>query len=385
MNFLEDLRESNDLLNEQISFDNKMRKVILEAAEDKHIDLDRATIYRNKKTGKSYIYSDGKFLPVSVKHVKKDGETFIYRNYSGSGYIIKKEPKQGELKSGFDSLTSDQLDALEKDGFKDFLDKRRNQEKSEGREPESEEQRATRIQKINDLMNNEKVGNQFNRELYQMSKQDREAMMKERGIAKKSRYASSMGTKGIKELTLALDRYISNEIGNNYQRTQTWKTENPSYEGTGIVMRGRRREEVENSTVPGFVIYIDNSGSWSSIFHVADNALKTIKEKYADEGKITMETYYFNTSIYTEPQRGGGTDWRAWANHLKGLMSGPNPPQNVILITDDDCDRAFSNETFMMPGGVFHVQPEYNMAPNLVKHFRGKKLTEVFVFGRGDV
>lgn len=127
--FLEDLRESNDLLNEQISFDNKMRKVILEAADDKHIDLRGATVYRNKKTGKSYIYSDGKFLPVSVKHVKKDAETLISRNYRDSGYLVKKEPKNAELKSGYDSLTADQLDALEKGAFKDFLEKRRNQEK----------------------------------------------------------------------------------------------------------------------------------------------------------------------------------------------------------------------------------------------------------------
>ena len=381
MNFLEDLRESNDLLNEQISFDNKMRKVILEAAEDKHIDLDGATIYRNKKTGKSYIYSDGKFLPVSVKHVNKDAKTLISRNYRDSGYLVKKEPKNAELKSGYDSLTADQLDALEKGAFKDFLEKRRNQEKDEGREPETYEQKEVRLQKINDLMNNEKVGNQFNRELYQMSKQDREAMMKERGIAKKSRYASSMATKGIKDLTLSLDRYISNEIGSNYQRTQTWKTENPSYEGTGIVMKGRRREKVDDATVPGFVIYIDNSGSWQNKYHVADEALKTIKEKYADEGKITMETYYFSSTLQTEPFRHfGGTDWKAWANHLKGLMSGPNPPQNVILITDYDCDNAFNGQTFMMPGGVFHVQPERGLASNLIRHFRGKKLTEVFVF-----
>lgn len=231
--------------------------------------------------------------------------------------------------------------------------------KEYGFDPESDEEKQERLKRIQRSFDDAQVARDVSGEAEEKVRREK-AKKAAKDLA---RYTNSP----IKKFRDNLNRFIRNEVGR--ERTRTWKKENPSYEGSGIMRRGKAK--TSNGKIPLINVYFDRSGSWNAAkTQVGQDAIATLNN-YVRNGQIKINLYYFNTKIHSEDPGGtGGTRGTPIIEHIKQTK-----PDNVIIMTDSDIGDI--DEGVTVPGAVWLLF-KGGRSQNLIDHIRGRKQTNIY-------
>ena len=237
---------------------------------------------------------------------------------------------------------------------------------------ETEEERQQRLDDIRNMLGDESIGADIENEARQ--KIDKELRKKKAAEEKeKEKYTSSM-----QRFRESLRRFIANEV--QEIRDRTFKREDPSYEGSGIIRPGRMIDD--NGKIPKINVYFDQSGSWGySDIKKGEEAIGVLNN-YVKRGEITIDLYYFANHIHdnaSDAQAEGGT--HAGAELIEHIIS--TKPDNVIVMTDSDFDwtgEIIQAPAIKVPGAVWLLFRQGERSIELQKHLKGKKQTRVFDF-----
>ena len=236
-------------------------------------------------------------------------------------------------------------------------------------EPETEEERQQRIKDIQDLLGDQKMKDEAERESQRKIDKD---MAK-----KKAADPTQIKNSKIQKFSVSIRMFLNNEL--ERQREKTWQKTHMGYEGTSIIRQGRRTAENEN--IPKINVYFDQSGSWDeSDIKVGMEAVGVLKN-YADRGEIVYDIYYFSNDIYDDAaaaRRDGGTG--AGAKLIKHIQT--TMPDNVIIMTDDDIGTSWTEiydaPKLKLKGAVwflFRGRP----SPALPEWIKGMKQNMAFI------
>lgn len=240
---------------------------------------------------------------------------------------------------------------------------------------ETEEERQQRLDDIRSMLGDESIGADIEKESRQ--KIDKELRKKKSAEEKeKEKYTSSM-----QRFRESLRRFIANEV--QEIRDRTFKREDPSYEGSGIIRPGRMIDD--NGKIPKINVYFDQSGSWGqSDIKKGEEAIGVLNN-YVKRGEITIDLYYFANEIHNTPgpcRQEGGTG--AGPELIKHVIS--TKPDNVIVMTDSDFDwRGYEDDwqkvsPIKVKGAVWLLFRQGKRSLTLQKYLKGKKQTRVFDF-----
>lgn len=224
---------------------------------------------------------------------------------------------------------------------------------------ESDNEKQERLKRISRSMDDAQTARNVSSEA--------EDKIKGEKARKAAKDASKYTNSPIKRFRDNLNRFIRNEVGR--EKTRTWKKENPSYEGTGIMRRGKAK--TSNGKIPLINVYFDRSGSWDAAkTQVGQDAIATLNN-YVKNGQIKINLYYFNTQIHSEDPGGrGGTRGTPIIEHIKQTK-----PDNVIIMTDDDIMDI--DESVTVPGAVWLLF-KGGKSQNLIDHIHGRKQTSIY-------
>lgn len=228
-----------------------------------------------------------------------------------------------------------------------------------GDQEESDLSREERLKKIERDLQDQDI-------LKKAGEESEEKIKKERAV-RAARDAKKYQNSPIKKFRDNLNRFIKNEVGR--EKVRTWKREDPRYEGTGIMRRGKAR--VSSGKIPSINVYFDRSGSWDAAkTKVGMDAIGTLNN-YVRQGQIKINLYYFNTEIHSEDPGGRGGTWGTpIINHIKQTK-----PDNVIIMTDDDITDI--DESVTVPGAVWLLF-KGGQSRNLIDHIHGAKQTNIY-------
>lgn len=242
------------------------------------------------------------------------------------------------------------------------------EENPEEFEDESEEDKQKRLDRIKDMLTDTEMGKEVeaettakvNKELKKIKAKDSEAR----------KYTSS-----IQRFSASLEKFVKDQI--RKIKVGTWRVSNPRYEGSGILRRGKRKEESKN--IPLINVYFDQSGSWGeSDIKLGEEAIGVLNN-YVDRGEIKIKVYFFANSIHDNAAAArseGGTGAGALLiEHIQATK-----PTNVIVMTDDDFDswgEINSAPKIMVPGAVWFL---FRGAESklLEEHLSGKAQTRKY-------
>lgn len=228
-----------------------------------------------------------------------------------------------------------------------------------GDEEESDLDKEERLSKIEKDLKDQSI-------LKKAGEESEEKIKKERAV-RAARDARKYQNSPVKKFRDNLNRFIKNEVGR--EKVRTWKREDPRYEGTEIMRRGKAR--VSNGKIPSINVYFDRSGSWDAAkTKVGQDAIATLNN-YVRQGQIVINLYYFNTEIHSEDPGGRGGTWGTpIIEHIKKTK-----PDNVIIMTDDDITDI--DESVTVPGAVWLLF-KGGQSQNLIDHIHGKKQTSIY-------
>lgn len=328
-------------------------------------------------------------------HIYFDDSTGDYYYYNGEEYIkIGNKP----LEIG-DRGHEDVLKA-EEEARKKQIEKERaeiqakkdageeiSEEEEEALEDETDEERAERLRNIKALFDDEEAKEDA---LGETSKKvNRELARKKVGDRTQS-YSSP-----IQKFEESLKMFVAKQV--REVRTSSWSRPNMSYEGTGIIRKGRRNEK--NPNIPKINVYFDQSGSWGAAdIKVGEEAIGVLNN-YVKRGEVKIEVFYFANAISTTPQsdpnntlRGGGTS--AGPEILEHIRS--TKPDNVIIMTDDDIrlagrvyypydedgyrdyDNGIPCTPVSVPGAVWYLF-RGRSDQDVMDYIKGKRLSKSFM------
>lgn len=235
---------------------------------------------------------------------------------------------------------------------------------------ETDEEKQQRLDDIRNMLGDDSIGSDIENETRQ--KVDKELQKKKAAEKKeKEKYTSSM-----QRFRESLRRFIANEV--KEIRDRTFKREDPSYEGSGIIRPGRMIDD--NTKIPKINVYFDQSGSWGSDDIKKGQEAIGVLNNYVSRGEIMIDLYYFANHIHeTADACEQGT--HAGAELIEHIIS--TKPDNVIVMTDNDFDWAgeiASAPSIKVPGAVWLLFRRGERSIELQKHLKGKKQTRVFDF-----
>ena len=294
---------------------------------DKNINTSDLHIYQDDKTG-NYYYYNGKELVLLGNRTPKIGDT------GDSDFQEKENQERAErIKQ-------------EREEAQKAKDEGRQYDPEALRDPETEEERQKRIQDIQNMFSDTEISDEVQRET--KAKVDKDLMRQ-----KAAEIANMRGSK-VQRFARSLDQYLANEL--RPQRSSTWNKPNMSYEGSGIIRKGRRREATKH--IPSINVYFDQSGSWDdSDIAVGMEAIAVLKN-YIDRGEITMDLFYFSNIISDDAAKArenGGTG--AGAKLIEHIQA--TQPDNVIFMTDDDIgtgwNEIYNAPKIKVPGAVWFL------------------------------
>ena len=239
----------------------------------------------------------------------------------------------------------------------------------ENRTDESAEDRAKRIEDIQDMLGDEGKADAAKGE--SKRKVDRELARKKADDLRNS------PTGSIKRFKQSLDRFIANEV--KPYRSRTWQKNHMGYERSGIIRQGKRTSR--DDKIPKINVYFDQSGSWdASDIQVGMEAISVLKA-YEERKEIKVDLYYFSNDIYSnahEARLDGGT--RAGALLIEHIIA--TRPDNVIVMTDDDIGttwtQIYSAPKIKVPGAVWYLF-RGKASPALPQWLKGRKQTSAFM------
>lgn len=243
-------------------------------------------------------------------------------------------------------------------------------------EEETEEERQQRLNDIKNMLGDDSMADEISSEdRRHLDKETKKKYRDQKSASEKERkkYSSSM-----QKFRQSLNRFIANQV--KEIRDRTYKREDPSYEGSGIIRPGRMIDD--NTKIPKINVYFDQSGSWGeSDIRQGEEAIG-ILNNYVDRGEIEINLYYFANHIHDTPEparKEQGTG--AGADLIYHIMS--TKPDNVIVMTDSDFDAwgdILEAPEIKVPGAVWLLFRGGKRSFDLIKHLKGKKQSRVFDF-----
>ena len=248
-----------------------------------------------------------------------------------------------------------------------------------GEQGETEEEREARLKRIGDLLDDQAVAENAEYESEKKVHDDRsKRYQQQRKAEAEAKKYSNLGS--IKDFILDLNDFIASEVKRVTQKT--WSKSNPSYEGTGILRKGKRK--TENKDIPVINVYFDQSGSWNeSDLKIGRDAISTLNT-YVEKKQIKIRVYYFSNAIYSDAasaRADGGTG----AGYDLIMHIKETKPDNVIIMTDSDFDswpEMHKAPAITVKGGVWLLFKDNSISSNLIAHIKGKKRTKIFTFSR---
>ena len=265
----------------------------------------------------------------------------------------------------------DEFQSKEEEERKAQIQKEREEAEANGEEyedEETEEQHQQRLDDIKGMLGDEVTKNDIENEA---STQIDKELKKKKAASEKQRRKYSSSTQRFQN---SLRNFVAKQV--QRERYKSWQKENPSFEGSGIMMPARMTTETKK--VPKINVYFDQSGSWGDSDIRKGQEAIGILNNYVKRGEIVINIYYFANHIHDNPEdTESGT--HAGAELIEHIRA--TKPDNVIVMTDNDFDWAgeINDAPFIkVPGAVWFLFRSGERSQLLQQHLQGKSQTLAF-------
>lgn len=238
----------------------------------------------------------------------------------------------------------------------------------------------SRLEEIADLLNDESIADALFDETDKKVRASRKEKRDQEKAAKKEaeKYEAKQG---IDNFVLDLNKLIKTEIKKITK--SDWSKYNKKADGTGLIKPGKSQRK--NPSIPKLYVYFDQSGSWEyDDIEIGKQAISTLNT-FVKNKKLIIELFYFGERLTTTPgYEANGPSWECFdkvAEHIK-----TNKPDNVVIMTDSDGDYydfktgINSMKPVTVPGGMFLLFRRGAVSKQVVRVFKGKKLTKIYKF-----
>ena len=338
---------------------------------------EKGQMFRDIMTGKTYKWDGKKFIiqrQRSNKLPKKEKEkrdVHIYMDdATGDLYIFNGTElvKIGNKTPQIGDRGDDEYQSKEEEERKAQIE-RDKEEYGDEEEEETEEERQARLDDIKNALGDDAMKAEIEAETdYHVNR--------ELARKKAAKDAAAKASSPIQRFRESLKKFIANQI--QRERDRSWKREDPSYEGSGLIRPGRIT--TEDKKIPRINVYFDQSASWGDSDVKAGMEAIGILNNYVKRGEITIYIYYFANHIHSNQEDAvaeGGT--HAGAELIEHIQS--TRPDNVIVMTDGDFDwtgEIAQAPVIKVPGAVwFLFRREESQL--LQQHLQGKRQTRKFM------
>ena len=234
---------------------------------------------------------------------------------------------------------------------------------------ETEEERQARLDDIKNTFGDDVAKSEIEAETERHINKD---LKRKKAAQDKEKYSSS-----IQRFSESLRKFIANQV--RREKNKTWKKSDMSYEGSGIIRRGKMT--TNNTKIPKINVYFDRSGSWGPEDTKVGMEAIGILNNYVNRGEITIDIYYFANHVGSTANKseiGGGTG--AGAELVEHIMA--TKPDNVIIMTDDDIgggwNEIYDAPKIKVPGAVWYLF-RGRPSPALPEWVQGRKQTKSFI------
>lgn len=321
-------------------------------------------------------------MKVTKLNESKSDIHLYYDEFSGKTYIfdgkklkeIDKSPDQNNRPTDEDEEARQQEHDRQQEAEKNEAGEGTKQRLEDPFENETEEERAERIKKTQDMFKNPDILKDLeSEEEYTKNVEARSARIKSSNKKEIKKFDGNLAT-----FKTDLEKLIASQIKRVKQLT--WKASDPRFEGTGMFRRGKlRRDSIKK---PLLIVYVDQSGSWGdSDIRKAMNAVSGLRE-FEKKGLLKLEVKYFADYVSTSSSISGST--RALPEILKDIRAEQqyNPLINVAVFTDGDFDNQCKFEgQLRISGGVWFIFRDGIKSELLLRSLSGKQATRMYTTG----
>lgn len=321
-------------------------------------------------------------MKVTKLNESKSDIHLYYDEFSGKTYIfdgkklkeIDKSPDQNNRPTDEDEEARQQEHDRQQEAEKNEAGEGTKQRLEDPFENETEEERAERIKKTQDMFKNPDILKDLeSEEEYTKNAEARSERIKSSNKKEIKKFDGNLAT-----FKTDLEKLIASQIKRVKQLT--WKASDPRFEGTGMFRRGKlRRDSIKK---PLLIVYVDQSGSWGdSDIRKAMNAVSGLRE-FEKKGLLKLEVKYFADYVSTSSNISGST--RALPEILKDIRAEQqyNPLINVAVFTDGDFDSQCKFEgQLRISGGVWFIFRDGIKSELLLRSLSGKQATRMYTTG----
>lgn len=321
-------------------------------------------------------------MKVTKLNESKSDIHLYYDEFSGKTYIfdgkklkeIDKSPDQNNRPTDEDEEARQQEHDRQQEAEKNEAGEGTKQRLEDPFENETEEERAERIKKTQDMFKNPDILKDLeSEEEYSKNAEARSERIKSSNKKEIKKFDGNLAT-----FKTDLEKLIASQIKRVKQLT--WKASDPRFEGTGMFRRGKlRRDSIKK---PLLIVYVDQSGSWGdSDIRKAMSAVSGLRE-FEKKGLLKLEVKYFADYVSTSSSISGST--RALPEILKDIRAEQqyNPLINVAVFTDGDFDSQCKFEgQLRISGGVWFIFRDGIKSELLLRSLSGKQATRMYTTG----
>lgn len=247
----------------------------------------------------------------------------------------------------------------------------------------SEEERALQAQEIkNDLANSNTRDELDAEDIAKIRAEHQAIKAREKENAK---YAGKARTafKGFQDFLMSLYRAIALQVATEETRDDTWSAINRRHSGSGVLMPGKRFNDLPNKKIPIIDFYFDCSSSWTADdIEIGKKAVEQLVDM-EEKGQIKINLYYFADRVSTTPTRGGTSGWNEIVKNIITTQA-----TNVVIMTDSDMEDWWTGPValkYTVPGFVWYLWRDGENAPRLPRDLNGRGGTLQFSFTHGDL
>lgn len=321
-------------------------------------------------------------MKVTKLNESKSDIHLYYDKFSGKTYIfdgkklkeIDKSPDQNNRPTDEDEEARQQEHDRQQEAEKNEAGEGTKQRLEDPFENETEEERAERIKKTQDMFKNPDILKDLeSEEEYTKKAEARSERIKSSNKKEIKKFDGNLAT-----FKTDLEKLIASQIKRVKQLT--WKASDPRFEGTGMFRRGKlRRDSIKK---PLLIVYVDQSGSWGdSDIRKAMNAVSGLRE-FEKKGLLKLEVKYFADYVSTSSNISGSTG--ALPEILNDIRAEQqyNPLINVAVFTDGDFDSQCKFEgQLRISGGVWFIFRDGIKSELLLRSLSGKQATRMYTTG----
>lgn len=321
-------------------------------------------------------------MKVTKLNESKSDIHLYYDEFSGKTYIfdgkklkeIDKSPDQNNRPTDEDEEARQQEHDRQQEAEKNEAGEGTKQRLEDPFENETEEERAERIKKTQDMFKNPDILKDLeSEEEYTKNAEARSERIKSSNKKEIKKFDGNLAT-----FKTDLEKLIASQIKRVKQLT--WKASDPRFEGTGMFRRGKlRRDSIKK---PLLIVYVDQSGSWgASDIRKAIDAVSGLRE-FEKKGLLKLEVKYFADYVSTSSNISGST--RALPEILNDIRAEQqyNPLINVAVFTDGDFDNQCKFEgQLRISGGVWFIFRDGIKSELLLRSLSGKQATRMYTTG----